>query len=82
MVEADHNEPESDESAEAQPSLSLWQMMGSAIAAGLGVQSSRNRERDFKQGKASHFIAIGIAFTVLFVVGMVFFVRFVLTLAG
>ena len=82
MVDGEHNEPAEEQSAEAQPSLSLWQMMGSAIAAGLGVQSSRNRERDFNRGKASHFIAIGTVFTVLFVIGMVFFVRFVLSLAG
>ncbi len=82
MADTEQHKPAENEVAEAQSSLSLWQMMGSAIAAGLGVQSSRNRERDFNRGKASHFIAIGIVFTVLFVFGMVFFVRFVLSLAG
>ena len=37
------------------------------LAAGLGVQSSKNRERDFKQGRAGAFIAAGLIFTVLFV---------------
>ncbi len=76
------NTDEQEEAAPRKTGLSLWQMMGSAIAAGLGVQSSRNRARDFNQGKATHFIAIGVVFTLLFVVGMVFLVRFVLSLAS
>ncbi|NQY03701.1 MAG: DUF2970 domain-containing protein [Halieaceae bacterium] len=34
--------------------------------AGLGVQSSKNRERDFEQGRAGAFIAAGLVFTLLF----------------
>ena len=62
--------------------LSLWQMIGSALAAGFGVQSSRNRKRDFKRGRASQFILIGICFTVLFVVGMVTLVGIVMRSSG
>jgi len=62
--------------------LSLLQIVGSTIAAAAGVQSSRNRARDFQSGRPSHFIVAGIVFTVLFVVGMVFVVRAVLTAAG
>ncbi len=51
--------------------LSIWQMIGSTIAAAFGVQSSKNRERDFSQGKALPFIFMGIAFTVLFVLAVV-----------
>lgn len=43
------------------------QIIGSVLAAAFGVQSSANRERDFKQGKAQHFIVAGILFTALFV---------------
>lgn len=48
-------------------SLGIKQIIASVLAAAFGVQSSSNRERDFKQGKAQHFIIAGILFTALFV---------------
>ncbi len=39
----------------------------SVIAAALGVQSSKNRERDFKQGRFANFVIAGLLFTALFV---------------
>ena len=62
--------------------LSLFQIIASTIAAAFGVQSSRNRARDFNAGKPSHFIVAGIVFTVLFVVGMILLVRLVLSTAS
>lgn len=59
--------------------LTFWQMLMSAAAAAFGVQSSKNRERDFKKGKAIHFIIIGIAFTVVFVLAVVLVVQAVLS---
>ena len=59
-----------------------WQVMFSAVAAAFGVQSSRNRERDFTHGRASHFIIAGIVFTVLFVLVMIGVVTLVLGSAG
>ena len=53
-------------------------MLGSTLAAAFGVQSSKNRERDFTHGKASHFIFMGIAFTVIFVLAVVAVVKLVL----
>lgn len=53
------------------------QVMMSVVAAAFGVQSSANRERDFKHGDPLVFIAAGLLFTVLFVltvVGIVFLV--------
>ena len=47
--------------------LNPVQVVSSVLAAGLGVQSSKNRERDFKQGRFSTFIAAGIIFTLLFI---------------
>jgi hypothetical protein len=62
--------------------LNPLQVISSVFAAGLGVQSSRNRERDFKQGRAGVFIAAGIIFTLLFI-GLVFaVVQLVLRSAG
>lgn len=54
------------------------QVMSSVFAAGLGVQSSKNRERDFQEGRAGVFIAAGAIFTLLFIVGMVVIVQLVL----
>ncbi len=62
--------------------LTAWQVMFSAVAAAFGVQSSRNRERDFTHGRASHFIIAGIVFTVLFVLVMIGVVTLVLGSAG
>jgi uncharacterized membrane protein YhdT len=62
--------------------LTLWQIVASTLAAAFGVQSSRNRERDFTVGKPTHFIVAGIAFTILFVVAMIFVVRLVVSSAG
>ena len=53
----------------------------SALSTVFGVQSSRNRSRDFQAGKPSHFIIAGLVFTVLFVVGMIMLVRLVLSAA-
>ena len=68
------DEPQTDES----DSLTLWQVLTSALAAALGVQSSRNRARDFSKGKPGQFIAVGIVLTVLFVITIVTVVNIVL----
>ena len=39
----------------------------STLAAAIGVQSKKNRERDFEEGNAGAFIAAGIIFTALFI---------------
>lgn len=58
--------------------LTFWQILSSTISAALGVQSRANRERDFTKGKATHFIIMGIAFTVMFVLAVVGVVNLVL----
>ncbi len=62
--------------------LNPLQVVGSVLAAGLGVQSSKNRERDFKQGRLGIFLAAGIVFTLLFIGIVIFVVQMVLTTAG
>lgn len=49
----------------------LWQTIGSVLASFFGVQSSKNRHRDFTRGRASHFIIVGIVLTVVFVLALV-----------
>ncbi len=62
--------------------LNPLQVVGSVFAAALGVQSSKNRERDFKQGRAGIFIAAGIIFTLLFIGTVLTVVNIVLDSAG
>ena len=42
----------------------------SVAAAFFGVQSAKNRERDFTRGKPVHYIAMGLVATLLFVLLM------------
>ena len=67
---------------EEKETLNPLQVVASVFAAGLGVQSSKNRERDFKQGRAGVFIAAGIIFTLLFIGTVVTVVQLVLKGAG
>ena len=64
------------------PRQTLWQTIASVGAAFFGVQSSKNRERDFKHGKAAHFIAIGLVATGVFILVVWLAVRFALKQAG
>lgn len=61
---------------------SLFQIIISTLAAAFGVQSSKNRERDFKHGSIAAYIISGVLFTVIFILIMVFVVRLVLSQAG
>jgi hypothetical protein len=54
----------------------------STLAAFFGVQSEKNRVRDFTQGKISHFILMGLIATLLFILLLSGVVYFVLHLAG
>ncbi|MNZ60150.1 hypothetical protein D3C78_782120 [compost metagenome] len=62
--------------------LSLRQMLQSVLAAAFGVQSNKNRARDFSRGKPSHFIALGLLFTGLFVLAVFGVVKLVLRASG
>ncbi|MGV0036026.1 MAG: DUF2970 domain-containing protein [Candidatus Azotimanducaceae bacterium WSBS_2022_MAG_OTU7] len=50
----------------------------SVLAAALGVQTSKNRERDFTHGNPLVFIAAGLVFTILFVLTLVGIVNLIL----
>ena len=62
--------------------VSLLSIMSSVTAASFGVQTNKNRERDFEQGKFHHFVIGGIVFAVLFVLFLVGMVKVVLHFAG
>lgn len=60
----------------------FWQMLHSVMAAAFGVQSGKNRARDFTHGKPSHFVVLGILFTAVFALTLFGIVQLVLHLAG
>ncbi|MNO01072.1 hypothetical protein D3C81_2211160 [compost metagenome] len=55
-------------------------MLHSILAAAFGVQSGKNRTRDFTHGKASHFIALGTLFTLIFIMVLIGLVQLALHL--
>ena len=61
---------------------SLMQTIASVAAAFFGVQSDKNRARDFKQGRAGIFIAVGLVMTLLFILTVWLAVRITLRNAG
>lgn len=71
-----------EQGGETEAQLTFWQLMKSTFSAFLGVQSNANRERDFKRGKLSHFIWMGLLFGLLFVLTLVGIVQLVLHFAA
>ena len=62
--------------------LSFLQTLGSVLASFAGIQNNAKRERDFKQGRARDFIAVGVLITVLFVAGVYGVVKLVMSLSS
>ena len=50
----------------------------SVASAFFGVQSNKNREKDFTQGKVSHFIIVGIISVVIFITALIVVVNLVM----
>lgn len=61
---------------------SLLDVTRSVMWAFLGVQKSKNHERDFKYGKPSQYIIIGIVGVAIFIAILITAVKFVLSLTG
>ncbi len=57
---------------------SLINTFKSVAAAFLGVQSNKNREKDFSQGKLSHFIIVGIICVIIFIAALIAVVTLVI----
>ena len=74
----DQNEENDRESRE----LRFIDTFKSTAMAFLGVQSNANRERDFRHGKMSHFIWMGLILGLAFVLTLVGVVQLVLHLTG
>jgi hypothetical protein len=54
------------------------QSMGSSVAAAFGVQSYKNRERDFQHGDFKKFFVSGIVLTAAILMALVGLVQWVL----
>lgn len=61
---------------------SLLQVVWSIIAALFGVQSARNRERDFRHGKAGDYILVYVILVIALVIAVIAVVSAVLRSAG
>lgn len=77
-----HTSKESQEKTTEEARPGLLSIAASTLAAALGVQSSRNQQRDFKAGNIYHFILAGLIFTALFIGTITLIVRTVLTNSG
>lgn len=60
----------------------LLSMLTSVAAAIFGVQSDKNREKDFKKGDATQFIALGISAVLILLMIMMGVVNHVLSTAA
>lgn len=57
---------------------SLIALIGSVISAAFGVQSSKNRERDFTHGKFRNYVITAIIFVGIFIASVFTVVQIVL----
>lgn len=60
----------------------FWQVLHSVMAAAFGVQSAKNRTRDFSHGKPGLFLLLGLLFTGVFALTLFGIVKLVLYVAG
>lgn len=54
----------------------------STLSAFIGIQSSKNRERDFAKGNFKAYVISGLIFTVLFITAIVTLVKYLIAHAG
>lgn len=62
--------------------VSFFSIVQSILAAAIGVQSEKNRQRDFKHGKPVYFIIAGIIFIIVFIAVLIAIVQLVLPAAS
>ena len=55
-----------------------WEVLKSVLASFFGVQSERNRKRDFEHGSPGQFILIGLILTVVFILILFLLVKVIL----
>jgi len=62
--------------------IGIMQVVKSVLSGMFGVQSSKNRERDFTKGKPIHYVVVGLVFTLLFILTLVGVVKLALHFSG
>ena len=68
--------------SEGKGKIGFFKVMLSVFAAMFGVRANKYRERDFKHGKAIHFIIGGIIATAMFILVVYTLVQYALKSAG
>lgn len=58
--------------------IKLRDVIKSVLAAMFGVQSNKNRERDFEHGNPMAYILVGLIMVILFILTLVLVVNLVL----
>lgn len=76
------NDRQQQDNAPARPGLRFRQMLSTILFGALGVQTNKARERDFNEGKLSHFIFFGLGFMLVFTLSIIGVVKLVLHFAG
>lgn len=61
---------------------SFLDVVKSVLASFFGVQSDKNRQRDFEKGNPMQFIAVGLGLTIFFIVAVLIIVKIILYSAG
>jgi len=61
--------------------VSFLSVIGSVFAAIFGIQSDKNRERDFQQNSATSYIVVGIIMVIGLVITMIIVVNSVISSA-
>ncbi len=57
----------------------FFAVIQSTLAAAFGVQSQKNRQRDFNEGRPAHFIIAGLIATAFFIFCLALIVKLVLS---
>jgi uncharacterized membrane protein YhdT len=57
----------------------FFSIIQSVLASAFGVQSQKNKERDFSEGRPTHFIIAGIIGTILFILVLMLVVKLILS---
>ncbi|MET0378038.1 MAG: DUF2970 domain-containing protein [Spongiibacteraceae bacterium] len=77
-MQTQNRHPATEPTESTAQSLSFLQMVSSILASFFGVQSGKNRERDFALGKARPFILVGVLMTIVWYGTISVIVHFVL----
>jgi len=55
--------------------LNFFEIILSILSSFIGIQSDKNRKRDFANGNSTYFIIFGIIITIIFIILLYFLVK-------